>query len=210
MARFQLSLRTFRKQTQAVAIIEFALILPLLIIVLWGVVEASRFVIINQKLVKATSTMADLVTQGDTLCVSGNQMSTVFYQAAQQVMKPFEAGNSNFSAIFTSAASTTLMGLPPPCTGSTGESCITWQETQGAGAVSPTGNPGDTATLPQGSTISTGQNVLVVETFYNYSPMLPTTAVFAPMFRARTIYSVAVFKPRAGDLIAGCNTPPSS
>lgn len=49
--------------SRGVALIEFALILPLLLLLFVGAVELSRYVIINQKISNATHSLADYVSQ---------------------------------------------------------------------------------------------------------------------------------------------------
>jgi hypothetical protein len=53
----------FKNDTKGLAFIESALILPILLILLFGLFDMGQAVIINQKLTAATYTAADLVTR---------------------------------------------------------------------------------------------------------------------------------------------------
>jgi Flp pilus assembly protein TadG len=182
-------------QNRAVASLEFALLLPLIISLFYGTIEAARLMLVHQKLTKTTFTIADILTQGTTVC---DENLTQFYVAATEVLKPFSATDATFGYTATSAASGTGLTLPdPPCTA--GTDCITWQRTKGYGS-SLMGAVGSRPNLAA-NTISAGQNVIIIETFYVYTPMLDAAATIVPMFAARTIYNVAVFKPRAGDMV---------
>lgn len=189
------------RQNHAVAALEFALVLPLVLTLFYGLIEVSRLVLVQQKLVKASFSIGDLLTQGTTVCDADlDNMSIV----TQEILKPYTARGS-FAFTVTSAASRVGVTRPDPPCADNGSDCITWQRSIG-GAPSYMGRPGQIPNLPA-DTISPGQNLLIVETFYTYMPMLAISAQIVPMLASRNIYNMTVFKPRAGDLVTfgGCD-----
>ena len=53
----------FSKDEKGVSAVEFALILPLMIVLLFGVIELSSLLTVDRKMTSVTSTVADLVAQ---------------------------------------------------------------------------------------------------------------------------------------------------
>ncbi len=198
------AIHRFFHRTHAAAALEFSFVFPVLALLMWGMVEAARYTIINQKLVKATFTIADLVTQ-NFICAGPEDLSDVYLTAARQVLRPYPADDSRFGVVFTSVASGTLT-LPPACDSlPAGADCVVWQYTAGGVMSSAVGSTGHVPSMPgPDGSVSDGQNMLVVETSYRFTPMLGTTARIIPAFSGKTIYNVAVYKPRVGDIISGC------
>lgn len=195
---------------RAVAVVEFALIFPVLLVVFLGVIEFTRLALFYQKVDKVVHSMSDFVTQSEGSCIGTDEMD-VFTQAADQIMEPFEFDGT---IIFTSVSAS----LTPqaPCT-IPNQACISWQYTPIGNEQSKIGKPGDTGehkvAFPGGMTLAVGQNVIISEVTYPYSPLLPITANFIPSLDARDIYRVAVYKPRVGSLtqrvIGSCPPPPN-
>lgn len=59
-------LKTFKKDSEGTASIEFAMIVPLMIATYFGTVEVSRLYIAKNKVETVTETISDLVSQGKT------------------------------------------------------------------------------------------------------------------------------------------------
>lgn len=81
-----------RGDRSGVGAVEFALIAPVLIVLYMGSLEISVAMSVNKKLARAASTVADLVTQGDS---SKDTVDKAFLQSmlnvAQSVMTPFRS-----------------------------------------------------------------------------------------------------------------------
>lgn len=174
-----------------VALIEFAFVLPLIIIMLVGMLELSYYALINQKLDKVANSMADFVTQGTS--VSVGDLNT-FGQAVPQIMAPY---GFTGTVIFSSVA--TFTSPSPPCT-LTFVSCVKWQHKILGNANSQIGSVGGAASLPGGYSTLPGQNVIVAEVYYQYNPVLASSQNFVSAFVPQTIRKVAVLKPRQGTL----------
>lgn len=176
-----------------VAFIEFGLLLPLFILLFFGVVEVGRYALIHQKLDKTVHAMGDMLTQEEN-AVSVQALDS-FIRAAPEIMRPFRF---NGQLIFTSAAS---YERPfPPCRHAANSPCVYWQYAASGSNVSRVGSPGTIPALPGNYAVQAGQNVIAVEAFYDYAPLLPISSFIVPAFGPRQLYKVAVYKPRQGTL----------
>lgn len=66
-ARVACSLERFRNEIRGVAALEFAIIAPVLILMLVGTLEISLAIAVNRKVSRISSTVADLITQSQSL-----------------------------------------------------------------------------------------------------------------------------------------------
>lgn len=79
-------LAKFAKETRGVAAIEFALIVPFVILVYLGLFDLTSLITVNRKVTYSTSVVADLVTQNNTNVL--RDQITDYYNAAEMVMDP--------------------------------------------------------------------------------------------------------------------------
>lgn len=184
-------LRFLTDCNKGVALIEFAVALPVLLIMLVGMIELAYFTLVNQKLDKLASSMADFATQGSSISVSNINS---FGQAVPHIMRPYGfSGTVVFSSVANFASPTA------PCA-TANVSCITWQRAILGASSSRVGTIAGQATLPGGYTVLSGQNIIVSEVFYDYTPLLSTSSNFIAAFTAQTLYKAAISKPRQGSL----------
>ena len=184
------TMKTFLSNRSGVALIEFAIVLPVLLLMLVGMVEATRFAIINQKLDKVANSMSDFVTQGYTI---GTSNLNSFAQAVTPIMSPFSfTGTVIFSSVVNYSIAT------PPCAANI--PCISWQYKVLGGDASRLGNVGSAAATIGGYNVISGQNIIVTEVFMQYTPLLSATSNLMKAFNAQTLYKVAVYKPRQGTM----------
>lgn len=168
---------------------EFALVLPLLLVLCFGGFELSRFILISHKLEKAAYTVTDVVAQQTSITTS--QLNNIM-AAASEIMQPYafrDNGVIILSSVYQSGA------VNPPT--------IKWQYTGGGnlyGAASKVGQVGGYATLPAGLTLSDKDNVIMAEVFYKFEPVFAGEVV-----TPSDIYKTVFFKPRLGSL----TTPPN-
>ncbi len=165
-------------------LVEFALALPLLLLFYMGGVELTRFILINQKLEKTTSTVADVVAQATSIVTSD---LVDLLSASQNLMDPYRF-NTNGRIIITSVVQSTAPPALP---------VVRWQYCGGGTltATSRIGAVGTSATLPTGFTLALGDDIIIAETFYNYTPMFGSQIV-----GPRNLYKVAYYRPRLGAL----------
>lgn len=168
------SWRLFRKAQDGLAAVEFALILPFLITLFFGVVELSMALVCRADVSTMVSTAADLIAQESTTTTS--DISNV-YSAAGTVMYPYYTGGASGKPTIR-ITSVVYDGT----TGSTTSGKVAWScEQVGTGNLSPTTrNPGDPVNFldasgnAQAIMVANG-SVIMAEVAYNYSS--PTTQV---------------------------------
>jgi len=165
--------------------IEFAMIMPVLLFVLLAGVDVVRFAMLQQKLSRAATSMADLVSQYPTM--SQTQLDQLFF-VVEHVIDPFPLGANG--RVIVSSISKADPAAPV---------LVDWQRF-GAGsavATSEFGVEGATATLPAGLTVDAGQSLIVAEIVYDFAPLLDTSVV-----PPRRVVHKAIFRPRFGALSA--------
>jgi Flp pilus assembly protein TadG len=86
--------RLFRRDARGVAAVEFAMILPAMLAIYFGIVETGQGVMIDRKVTQLTRSLADLTAQSTT--ISNTEMSNIF-DAAQTVMMPYTSANPKMS-----------------------------------------------------------------------------------------------------------------
>ncbi|MFA5041558.1 MAG: TadE/TadG family type IV pilus assembly protein [Bdellovibrionales bacterium] len=189
---------------KGVAAVEFALSLSLWMILLLGIFDGSYYLLVNEKVDRIAYTVSDIVTQYDAT-PSHEKLSDIM-MAAGQLMQPM---SFNPSTLGTPDGE----GDYPEATGyiivtsvyqdPTQGPIVKWQYTYppaGNGVSTPTSSVGNSAegslaTLPNGLTLNSKDNVIVTEVFYTFSPL------FLDQFVSKVIRRETVFKPRLGGLI---------
>lgn len=181
-------IRQLIKDTRGVAAIEFALFLPLLVVLFLGGFELSRYILINQKTEKSAYAVADIVAQQTS--VTKAQLDQIIL-AASEIMRPYDIGN-NGRIILTSVYKN----------GTANEPTVQWQYVGGGTLTkdSKVGKVGQTAVLPGNLTLNDKDNVIVAEFYYEVKPLFAHSGL-----GPSSLYKFALFKPRLGLL----TTPPS-
>jgi len=159
-----------------------AFILPVLVTMMLAGVELSRYMLLQQKLDAIAITTADLVSQREQISVATIDQ---IFAAADHMIAPFAFGLDGIVVVTSVSAS-----------GGNGPR-VDWQRSGGGmlSASSTIGTPGGAATLPSGFQVRDGENAIISEVFYNYSPLLQTA-----FFTNTQTYHRALFRPRFGDL----------
>lgn len=80
--------RQFRRSASGVAAVEFAMILPAMLAIYFGIVETGQAIMIDRKVTQLTRSLVDLTAQAST--IPNTEMSNIF-DAAQTVMMPYTA-----------------------------------------------------------------------------------------------------------------------
>lgn len=170
---------------RGVAAVELALVFPILLILLLGGLDMTRYMLYHQKTERITFTVADLVTQSQS--VTKVQMDDIVL-AAGQIMQPFTFG-ANGVVIVSSIYKDPAQIYPT----------IRWQYT-GGGSLARTSKIGilnGTPKLPAGLTLNDKDNVIIAETYLRFSPAF--NSGYTPV---SDIYKIAVYKPRLGALLS--------
>lgn len=92
--RLSKQLAAFRKDRKGIALVEFAMVMPVMIVAYCGTVDVSSMVMASRKVTQLTSSLADLTARASS--VSSSDVSNIF-DAAQMVMAPFAASNTKMS-----------------------------------------------------------------------------------------------------------------
>lgn len=181
-------LRKLSSDRRGALIAEFAAAMPVLVILLLGGVEVSRFALLNQRMDRLATIMGDLVAQAETLSETD---LTQLFQATGHVAAPFDIADDG-NVIISS------ISIPPPVSGQPASTTpkITWQRHVGSlVSSSKIGAEGATPALPAGLTTIAGQTIIVSEVYYDFKPML-----IGALVPAHRIYHRAFFRPRIGAL----------
>jgi hypothetical protein len=167
--------------------VEMALFLFFFSTLFLGAFEVPRFLLIGQKMERASASMADMVAQidpgqSDTLAKIND-----LFVAANRLLDPYDMTTKG-RVIITSVAN------PDNNSGK-----IMWQlKSPGTfTATSAVGASGGTPTLPTGFTIREGENVIVAEIFFQYEPLFGSM-----IYKGRTLYSESFTRPRFTNLTA--------
>jgi hypothetical protein len=176
---------------RGLAAVEFALLMPILILLVVGMVDVTRYVSAALKLERVTSGTADVGTQYKSLrdgmtVVNGDEVGILFL-AAQQIAKPLDL--ARYGAVVITCISD--QGNGPQ---------VMWQRRSGrAGAVSQISS-GSAVTLPLGFSLRYGDSVLFVEAFYTLHPYLFSVGWLTSVDQQVDLRSLAVYRPRFGTL----------
>ncbi len=170
------SLRRFHREERGLAAVEFALILPVMLAMLFGMGELSHAVYARTAVSQIAGTVTDLVAQKSTL--TSSDFSSV-YAAANTLLYPYYPQNSGLptiritSVIYDTATNSETVGK------------VAWSCAQSGNAnLKPlvNGDVGGKAKRTTGSTVtltkkllSAGASVLITEVAYGYSS--PTSQV---------------------------------
>jgi Flp pilus assembly protein TadG len=146
-----------KKDVRGVALIEFALILPLLLILSLGMIELSYFLLFREKFESSASQMLDIVNQNNN--VSAASLDNL-YDAFPVMMQPYEMEEDPRILI----TQIERPPLNPDC-----RPVAVWQYGTGNSAIAPNiggiANTGDINLAP-------GDHLIVMEVFATYTPLI--------------------------------------
>jgi Flp pilus assembly protein TadG len=163
------------------AAIEFALSLPFIVMLSFGSIEVTRYVLITQKLERVSIALSDIVAQSETM--SSSQLNQII-GAAGQVMLPYNFSVNGY-AIISSVSKT-----------GTNQPVVNWQyKSAGTARASHIGVAGGVAAMPSGFTMLDKDTVIIAEVFFNYIPILSGI-----IYNNGDMYRYSIYKPRLGNL----------
>jgi Flp pilus assembly protein TadG len=162
--------------------VEFALAVPVLLMLMLASAELARFVILHQKMDRVATTISDLVSRAET--INESQLDDIF-EAIAEVAYPF--GIADLGVVIVSSVTN------PDGNGA----IVAWQRS-GGGSYSGTshiGTEGNSATLPTGFEVRQGETAIISEAYYDFTPFLSELIV-----EPQVIYRNAHHRPRLGTL----------
>lgn len=180
----------FRRDLGGMLVVETTIAIPIMIAMSLGGVEIARFALLQQKLDRLAMGISDMVSQGETISIP--ELDVIF-QATSTVMNPFAVGVKG--VVIVSSVSRTGAAAPK----------VMWQRVGGGtlpGVTSQIGAVNADAAMPPGFIVRDGENVIISEVFYSFSPL------FVPdLVPVQNLYHRAMFRPRFGSLTTLCALP---
>lgn len=175
-------LKKFLKREQGIASVELAIVFPILLSLLLSGVEVSRYILLNQKLERASTTIADLVAREETISESA---ITDIFEITGEVMRPFEI-TANTTVILSSIIKS---GSNAPQ--------VVWQRSYGTSNTPSSGSrygvTGETATLPTGFIMRSGEGIITAEVAHDFE-----ATFLSDLIPDVTLYKDAIYRPRYG------------
>ncbi|GAB2174511.1 TadE/TadG family type IV pilus assembly protein [Dongia sp. agr-C8] len=173
----------FLQDERGVTAIEFALVLPVVLLILLGCFEVPRYVLIVQKISRTASGVADLVAQADEP-LQKNQLTDIF-AAGKVMMQPYNV-ETNGKIYVSSINNPGGAGL-----------ALTWQRNNGG--TGPASKITSGTSLPVDLRPGSNEEVLAAEVYFTYQPIFSTL-----IYSGSTLYRVSYTRPRNKNLM----TPP--
>ena len=176
----------FARDKKGVATIEFAFLIPLLMLMSFGAFEIGRAVIVHKRMQRATDMVADLVAREEQLGSTHTQSDQALdgiMRAAEHSMHPYsrtplKMGVMAIRANITNAANTT----------------VEWSY-KFNNKTNVTNCPTAKA-MPQADMITAGNTAIMVETEYQYTPLL--TNIIPGLIKPILFQDKMVYSPRKG------------
>lgn len=156
-------IQRFRENVKGVAAIEFAMIVPLLMMMLIGTLEFGTALTIDRRVSKISSSVADLVSRTDR--VNDDDLVFMADKIARSILSPYDYAPTTIHFVQVkadpnNAALTT----------------VDWGESYKNGvAIADKYSNGDSYAMPAGL-MSAGTSMIVAEVTYDYTPMIFTKA----------------------------------
>ena len=173
-----------KRSNKGVSGIEFSLLLPVLALLVFGMVETVRYVMVYYKTNNASRTLSDLIARSDG--INESEVNEII-SATSHILDPFDFNNDTH--VIISSVSADGVGTT-----------INWSRTSNTYFNAPTRLAvNNEIVLPNNFTLTPGENIIVAEVFHNFS-----TFIAPDIFGNQLIYSARLTRPRLGGLD---NTP---
>jgi Flp pilus assembly protein TadG len=161
--RIILRLSVFKDNCQGVAAIEFAYLLPLLIMMTYGVVESSRAVMIHKRFQRAVALVGDLVAREEDIGTDAGSAQAEMngmMKAAEHIMTPYSTATLKMGV-------TAIKSPPLPAAASATK--VAWSFPYHS---YPVAAKNSSKSMPAANMITSGNAAILVEAEYMYTPIL--------------------------------------
>lgn len=178
------ALRRFRRDRRGVSGVEFAMTVPLLILLMLGVAELGRYGVFRMKLGNTVANVADIVARAE---AADRDEIDELIATAPVLLRPFDQPER--LRILVSAVQRTGSTSPPR---------VAWRRAGGQFTAEPSriGLDGADATIPDDLLSEAIGTLIVCEIMYDYEPWLLGFVV------DHVAYDVAFLRPRRAELAA--------
>ncbi|UTD27452.1 TadE/TadG family type IV pilus assembly protein [Bradyrhizobium sp. WD16] len=150
-SRINQNARRFRRDAGGASAVEFAIILPMMLVLFFGTVELSNGVAVDRKVTLTARTLSDLVSQASTVADSDFTNS---FDASSSIMTPYSSGP--VKAIISEVK-----------VDSAGVATVAWSKSRNATARAP----GSSVTLPAALAVPSTY-LIWSEVSYTYTPVV--------------------------------------
>lgn len=185
MTRIRKSLSALYRNVSGMAATEFALILPFLVFLFFGLVEASTALTVNRKVAISANTLADLAAQSEFLI--DNQMDDLF-EGVKSIVEPNDSSGM-------------ALRLVSVVKDASGDPIVHWSRDSD-------GNTPYTAgayytSLDNNAVLSDIGSLIVVEMTYTYLPSITNHVISTPIVFDR----MTIRWPRVSTKVQLCDDP---
>lgn len=178
--RFRRIARRFGADRKGVAAVEFALVVPVLLVLYMGTIEVSDLIAVDRRVNVIAGTMGDLVARSEA-CISNTEISD-YFKASEGIIVPYSKTGLMQAVHFLSVSSG-------------GVATVSWSQAYNGGTTKTVGST--YSEFPQAmKDIASGQWVVMSETSYAYKPMLGWVVA-----SAINLHRVSYYMPRSGAAI---------
>lgn len=151
MVRTRQRWRRFQSDTEGVALVEFAMALPVMLVAYCGMVDVVQMVMANRKVTQLTLALADLTARVAT--VPATEIENIF-DAAQTVLMPFDPSKAS-------------MVISSVVIDASGVAKVCWSNQRNGQALAR----GTTVTLPDSVRIPS-TSIIMARASYQYTPTI--------------------------------------
>jgi len=184
----------FLADRKGMAAVEFAYLVPLLMLMTFGTFEISRALLMHKRYQRTTAMVGDLIAREEKLGTNSAEAKSALdgiMRSAEHVMVPYGTSPLRMGIMQLRAASNdankTTVEWSYSYHGKTVKSCPTIKA------------------MPETGMISAGNAVIVIETEYDYTPYLRN--ILPGLITAMTWQDTMVFAPRDGSVDYGSTQP---
>ncbi len=158
------TIATFRQEERAIAAVEFALVLPLLLLLYFGSIEAASLFTVDKRINSVSATIGDLVSQwdpGEGKLSSGTSGTlTDYLNASSAIIVPYPTAGLKIVVSLVQVRAN-------------GNTRVLWSRANAEGTPKTVGNAyADLDASPYMNEVSRGGCVIAAEASYAYLPLM--------------------------------------